>query len=86
MTTPKLKNRWLIALSAIGIHISIGSVYAYSVITNPVKDIFDVEGSTIKWAFKLAILFLGFSAAFLGPWVEKVGPRISGTTAGYFMG
>ncbi len=86
MTTPKLKNRWLIALSAIGIHISIGSVYAYSVITNPVKDIFDVEGSTIKWAFKLAILFLGFSAAFLGPWVEKVGPRVSGTTAGIFYG
>ncbi len=86
MTTPKLKNRWLIALSAIGIHISIGSVYAYSVITNPVKDIFDVEGSTIKWAFKIAILFLGFSAAFLGPWVEKVGPRVSGTTAGIFYG
>jgi OFA family oxalate/formate antiporter-like MFS transporter len=86
MKTQKLKNRWLIALSAIGIHISIGSVYAYSVITNPVKDIFDVEGSTIKWAFKLAILFLGISAAFLGPWVEKVGPRISGTTAAFFYG
>lgn len=86
MKTQKLKNRWLIALSAIGIHISIGSVYAYSVITNPVKDIFDVEGSTIKWAFKLAILFLGFSAAFLGPWVERVGPKISGTTAGLFYG
>lgn len=82
----QLKNRWLIALSAIGIHISIGSVYAYSVMTNPVKDIFDVEGSTIKWAFKLAIFFLGMSAAFLGPWVEKVGPRVSGTTAGLFYG
>lgn len=86
MSTSKLKNRWLIALSAIGIHISIGSVYAYSVITNPVKDIFDVEGSTIKWAFKLAILFLGFSAAFLGPWVEKVGPKVSGVAAGIFYG
>lgn len=86
MSTEKLKNRWLIALSAVGIHISIGSVYAYSVITNPVKDIFDVEGSVIKWAFKIAILLLGFSAAFLGPWVEKVGPRISGTTAGIFYG
>ncbi len=45
-----------------------------------------MEGSTIKWAFKLAILFLGLSAAFLGPWVEKVGPKISGTTAGLFYG
>ena len=82
----KMKNRWLIAASAVGIHISIGSVYAYSVMTNPVKEIFEVDSSTIKWAFKIAILLLGFSAAFLGRWVEKVGPRVSGTTAGLFYG
>ncbi len=86
MNTQKLKNRWLIAASAVGIHISIGSVYAYSVMTNPVKDIFDVDGSVIKWAFKIAILLLGLSAAFLGRWVEKVGPKVSGTTAGLFYG
>ena len=45
MSTQKLKNRWLIAASAVGIHISIGSVYAYSVMTNPVKDVFVVDGS-----------------------------------------
>ncbi|RED46030.1 L-lactate MFS transporter [Seonamhaeicola aphaedonensis] len=86
MSNQKLKNRWLIAASAVGIHISIGSVYAYSVMTNPVKEIFDVDGSVIKWAFKIAILLLGLSAAFLGRWVEKVGPRVSGTTAGIFYG
>lgn len=86
MDGSKLKNRWLIALSAIGIHISIGSVYAYSVMTNPVKEVFGVEGGDIKWAFKIAILLLGLSAAFLGKWVEKVGPRVSGTTAGLFYG
>lgn len=82
----KLKNRWLIAASAVGIHISIGSVYAYSVMTNPVKNIFEVDGSVIKWAFKIAILMLGLSAAFMGRWVEKVGPRKSGTAAGLFYG
>lgn len=86
MNAQKLKNRWLIAASAVGIHISIGSVYAYSVMTNPVKDIFEVEGSTVKWAFKIAILLLGLSAAFLGKWVEKVGPRKSGITAGILYG
>ncbi len=86
MNSKKIKNRWLIAASAVGIHISIGSVYAYSVMTNPVKDVFEVEGSVIKWAFKIAILLLGLSAAFLGRWVEKVGPKISGTTAGIFYG
>lgn len=82
----KLKNRWLIAAAAVGIHISIGSVYAYSVMTNPVKDIFGVEGSVVKWAFKITILLLGFSAAFLGRWVERVGPRKSGTMAGILYG
>ena len=86
MNTQHIKNRWLIAASAVGIQVSIGSVYAYSVMTNPVKDIFEVEGSAIKWAFKLAILMLGFSAAFLGKWVEKVGPKRSGTTAGILYG
>ena len=86
MTTQKLKNRWLIAASAVGIHISIGSVYAYSVMTRPVGDMFGVEESVIKWSFKIAILLLGFSAAVLGRWVEKVGPKVSGTTAGLFYG
>lgn len=31
-----MRNRWLIALSAVGIHISIGSVYAWSVLTRPI--------------------------------------------------
>jgi OFA family oxalate/formate antiporter-like MFS transporter len=86
MKSQNIKNRWLIAASAVGIHLSIGSVYAYSVMTNPVKEIFGVEESVIKWAFKIAILLLGFSAAFLGKWVEKVGPKVSGTTAGIFYG
>jgi OFA family oxalate/formate antiporter-like MFS transporter len=86
MMQQKLKNRWLIAAAAVGIHISIGSVYAYSAMTNPVKDIFGVEGSVVKWAFKITILLLGFSAAFLGRWVERVGPRKSGTMAGILYG
>lgn len=86
MEPKQLKNRWLIAASAVGIHISIGSVYAYSIMTNPVKDLFGVEEGDIKWAFKIAILLLGLSAAFLGRWVEKVGPKISGITAGILYG
>lgn len=86
MEPKQLKNRWLIAASAVGIHISIGSVYAYSIMTNPVKDLFGAEESDIKWAFKIAILLLGLSAAFLGRWVEKVGPKVSGITAGLFYG
>jgi OFA family oxalate/formate antiporter-like MFS transporter len=73
-------------LSAIGIHISIGSVYTFSVITDPVKAIFEVESTTIKWAFQFTILVMGFSAAFLGEWINKIGPRKSTILAGLCYG
>jgi OFA family oxalate/formate antiporter-like MFS transporter len=80
----KLKNRWLIAASAVGIHISIGSVYAYSVMTLPLNKLHGWQKSDITLAFSLAILFLGFSAAILGRTVEKMGPRNSGRLAALF--
>ena len=38
------------------------------------------------WTFSLAILFLGFSAGFLGSFVEKIGPKRSGLLAMLFFG
>lgn len=72
------KNRWLIVLAAIGIHISIGSVYAWSVLTKPIMQAMGFSLKEVTWTFSLAILFLGTSAGFLGTYVEKYGPRRSG--------
>ncbi|MDQ0272333.1 L-lactate MFS transporter [Cytobacillus purgationiresistens] len=82
----KVKNRWLIAASAIGIHLSIGSVYAWSVFTKPLVTEFGWELTDVSLTFSLAILFLGLSAAFLGHFVEKYGPRKSGILAAIFFG
>lgn len=82
----KTKNRWMIALAAVGIHISIGSVYAWSVFTNPLADQFGWSLSAISMTFSIAIAFLGLSAAFMGHFVEKYGPRISGLVASTFFG
>ena len=60
------RNRVGIALSAVGIHASIGSVYAWSVLTKPVMAEMGISLSSTTWAFSIAILFLGLSAAFLG--------------------
>ncbi len=79
------KNRWLIALAAVGIHICIGSVYAWSVLTRPVMAEMGLSLSETTWAFSIAILFLGMSAGFLGGFVERMGPRLSGfVSAGFF--
>ena len=81
-----MKNRWLIAASAVGIHISIGSVYAWSVFNLPLENAFGWTKSDIAITFSLAIFFLGMSAAVMGRFVERKGPRISGMVAATFWG
>ena len=54
-------NRWLIALSAMGLHICIGSVYAWSVLTKPITETMGFTLKETTWTFSLAILFLGLS-------------------------
>ncbi|NUB91024.1 OFA family MFS transporter [Haloterrigena sp. SYSU A121-1] len=80
------KNRWLIALSAVAIHLSIGSIYAYSVYQNPLQELHGWSISDVTFAFTVAIFVLGISAAFLGKYVEKYGPRLSGLTAAVLFG
>ncbi|WP_373894863.1 L-lactate MFS transporter [Virgibacillus natechei] len=80
------RNRWLIALSAIMIHLSIGSVYAYSVYQNPLNESVGWEISAVSLAFTVAIFFLGMSAAFLGKFVERNGPRRSAIISAILFG
>ena len=79
------RNRWLTALAAVGIHMSIGSVYAWSVLTRPVMETMGLSLSWATWAFSIAILFLGLSAGFLGPLVERLGPSRSGMVSAVFF-
>lgn len=81
-----MRNRWLIALSAVGIHISIGSVYAWSVLTRPIMEAVGASLRDVTWAFSVAILFLGTSAGFLGNFVERSGPKKSGLISMLFFG
>ena len=81
-----MKNRWLIAASAVGIHLCIGSVYAWSVFNLPLENAFGWTKSDIAITFSLAIFFLGMSAAVLGHFVERYGPRTSGMVAAAFWG
>lgn len=79
------KNRWLIALAGVGIHISIGSVYAWSVFTTPLQESIGWSLSQVSITFSIAILFLGLSAAFMGHFVEAKGPRKAGLVSTVFF-
>ncbi|WP_196159974.1 OFA family MFS transporter [Reinekea sp. G2M2-21] len=82
-----MKNRWLIAASAVGVHASIGSVYAFSVFKKPLAELIpSASDNEIAWTFSFAIFFLGMAAAIMGHFVERHGPRKAGMLAASFFG
>ena len=81
----KTKNRWLIAASAVGIHVSIGSIYAYSAWKMPLENTFGWSSTKTSMAFSIAIFFLGLSAAFLGRFIEKKGASKGGLLSAAFF-
>ncbi|CAB4916350.1 unannotated protein [freshwater metagenome] len=68
-------SRWLIPPAALAVHLSIGQVYAFSVFKNSLVASFDTSLTAIGWVFSISIVMLGLSAALLGTWVERSGPR-----------
>ncbi|WP_372918742.1 OFA family MFS transporter, partial [Salegentibacter sp.] len=86
MQNPALKNRWLIALSAIGIHLSIGAAYAYSVYTIPLTETMGWTVSSVTLAFTFMMVLGGGSAALFGKFVERSGPRKSAMLAAILFG
>ncbi len=85
-------NRWLIPPAALAIHLSIGQVYATSVYKASMVSHFDSSLTAVGLVFSIAIVMLGLSAAVLGTWVDRVGPRKAMFTAacawalGFFVG
>ncbi|WEJ61653.1 L-lactate MFS transporter [Thiomicrorhabdus lithotrophica] len=80
------KNRWLMALAAVGVHICIGSAYAWSVYVNPIKEEMNWTLTDVTIAFSIAIFFLGLSAALMGKFVEKNGPKVAAIIAAVLFG
>ena len=82
-------NRWFIPVGAVAVHICIGSVYAWSTFNRPIQALFP---NSPRWfsppytTFTTALVLLGLSAAFGGPWVERRGPRVAATAAALLFG
>ncbi len=76
-------NRWRVPPAALSVHLCIGQIYAYSVFNRPLTQVLGVDRSIegdwtlveIGHIFSIALVCLGASAALLGRWVERVGPR-----------
>ena len=79
------KNKYLIVLAGMIMQLSIGSIYAYSKWIEPLSKELNWDAHDIKTGFSLAICFLGLTAAFMGKFVQKVGPTKAGLLATLFL-
>jgi MFS family permease len=82
-------SRWFIPLGAVAVHLCIGSVYAWSTFNRPIQELFPGSPwwfSPPYTTFTSALVLLGLSAAFGGPWVERRGPRAAATAAAICFG
>lgn len=77
-------SRWLIPPAALAIHLCIGQAYATSVYKVALVKHFDTSLTAVGIIFSIAIVMLGVSAAVMGTWVDKVGPRRAMFTAACF--
>lgn len=66
------ENKWIRgAIPALLLHMSIGTVYCWSIFSQEIAEYIGWSKGATEWAFSFAIFFLGMSAAFLGNIVEK---------------
>ncbi|KAF2077144.1 hypothetical protein CYY_001529 [Polysphondylium violaceum] len=76
-------NRWLLFPSAVLVQFCIGSFYAWSIYNKPIdKAIYGNENQGMApITFYITVGVFGISAALMGPWIERHGPRL-----GVFIG
>jgi MFS family permease len=68
-------NRWAIAVAGTVAMICLGTVYSWSLFTQPLIAAFGWSNTTTTWTFALAIFFLGVGAIIGGRWQDGAGPR-----------
>ena len=94
IVAPEGFNRWWVPPASIAIHLCIGSVYAWSLFNPPLARALGVVApaagdwqlADVVWIFSVAIVCLGFAAAFAGRWLEDVGPRMVGVVSACLWG
>jgi MFS transporter, OFA family, oxalate/formate antiporter len=75
-----MRNRWAIAVAGTIAMVCLGTVYSWSIFTQPLIASFGWSNTTTTWAFALAIFFLGVGAVIGGRWQDKSGPRAVAVT------
>jgi OFA family oxalate/formate antiporter-like MFS transporter len=81
-----MKNRWAVALAGTITMVCLGTVYSWSLFTQPLIASFGWTNTTTTWAFALSIFFLGVGAIIGGRWQDRSGPRPVAVTGALLWG
>jgi MFS family permease len=79
-------NRWLVALGGVVLMACLGTVYAWSVYTQPLQAAFGWTSTQATAPFSIAIFFLGVGAVLGGRWQDRAGPRPVALTGALLWG
>jgi MFS transporter, OFA family, oxalate/formate antiporter len=72
----KIPDRRIILTAGVIMLASLGSVYAWSFFTKPLRETFLWSNMQVSAVFSLAVAGLGFAALYTGPRVSKLGGRL----------
>jgi OFA family oxalate/formate antiporter-like MFS transporter len=79
-------KRWWIAIAAVIMQLSLGTVYAWSVFKKPLMTTHGWGETETQVTFMICIGMIGIAAAFGGALVDKRGPRFVATLGGILFG
>jgi OFA family oxalate/formate antiporter-like MFS transporter len=79
-------KRWGIAIAAVIMQLSLGTVYAWSVFKKPLMTAHGWGETETQVTFMICIGMIGIAAAFGGALVDKRGPRFVATLGGVLFG
>lgn len=79
-------NRWRVAAGGVALMACLGTVYAWSVFTQPLQAAFGWTSAQATAPFSIAIFFLGVGAVLGGRWQDRAGPRPVALTGALLWG
>ena len=79
-------SRWGVAAGGVALMACLGTVYAWSVYTQPLQAAFGWTTAQATAPFSIAIFFLGVGAVLGGRWQDRAGPRPVALTGALLWG
>ncbi len=79
-------GRWIFVLTGLIICLCLGSVYAYSIFLNPIKQSFGISASLANLPFMIFLAFFSILMFFAGRIMAQVGPKKLAIIGGVVVG